>query len=179
MSDNPYEQAILYTCQVCKGTKTQVQDTSNQLFPPEQEQEQENTAPTGPVTQWDPDKQETAPGQNQQTEPTYPGNAQDSPLQDSEYQQTTPEQDQQEQHNQQEQQEQQEQDKHTGHDHTQDGTIPQDVLDDLLQQEQDEHAGHDHDHADTSSDRPATGIAVLAVLGVLIGGMVYFVEKKR
>ena len=161
-SDNPYEQAIIYTCQICKGTKTQVQNTSSQLFPPEQEQE--DTTPTGPVTQWKPNDQETTP-EHTHTEPTYPGNSQDSPLQDPEHQQTTPEHD------------QQEQDEHAGHDHTQDGTIPQDVLDDLLQQEQDEHAGHDHSQQ-SNADRPTTGIAVLVVLAVLIGGMVFLLKKK-
>ncbi len=158
-SDNPYEQAIIYTCQVCKGTKTQVKDTSNQLIPPETVPEETS----GPMTQWKPTEEETTPVH---TEPTYPGNAQDSPLQDPDYPYTEPT------HGQHDQQ-----DEYTEQDHSHDGTIPQDVLDDLLQQEQDEHAGHDHSQQ-SNADRPTTGIAVLVVLAVLIGGMVFLLKKK-
>lgn len=192
-SANPHEQTILYTCQICEGTRTQVKNTDNQAFPPEQEQE--NTAPTKPGTQRDPTGQETSPDRPN-TDPTQPGSPQNPPQQDPEYQQG--QQDGQTQQGQDESADhdptqdstipqdildallQQEQDEHAGHDHAQDSTIPQDILDDLLQQEQDAHAGHDHDYANTSSaTRPATGIAVVAVLAVLIGSMVYFVKKKH
>lgn len=167
-SETPHQQTILYTCQVCGGTKTQVKDTGSQLFPTEKEPEET----TGPVTQWNPTEQETTP-EHQHTEPTQQGNTQAPPLQDP-TQPTTPEQD---PHDHQEQPNQQEQDEHAGHDHSQEGTIPQDVLDELLQQEKDEHAGHDHSQ-ENNTNRPATGIAVLVVLAALIGGMVFLVKKK-